>query len=84
MEKRKEDRESVQAARVEVRKEAVSLGVRLIGLEPTIVHYREETSPFNAFPQRIVSPSSWSSCCRTRIERLGGWRREKDWFSKKR
>jgi hypothetical protein len=68
----------------EVRKEAVSLGVRLIGLEPTIVHYREETSPFNAFPQRIVSPSSWSSCCRTRMERLGGWRREKEWFSKKR
>lgn len=84
MEKRKKDRESVQAARVAVRKKAVSLGMRLIGLEPTMVHYREETSPFNAFPQRIVSPPSWSSCCRTWVERLCGWRREKDWFFKKR
>lgn len=36
---------------------------------PAIVRYSEETSPVNAYPKRIVSPSSSSSCRQTQTKR---------------
>ena len=45
-----------------------------------IIEYRDDLSPENAYPQRIVSPTRPSTCCANRMTPLGlgavegGWR----------
>ena len=38
---------------------------------PTIVKYIARKSPYNGYPERIVSPPSPAPCCVAQIERVG-------------
>lgn len=45
----------------------------------TIVEYTTEKRARNAYPKRIVSPPSPSSCCATQMEQVGEVEREDSW-----
>jgi len=46
----------------------------------TIIEYRDDTAPLNAYPDRIVSPTRSSPCCAGYLQQVGrsgiegGWR----------
>ena len=39
---------------------------------PTIVKYIARKSPYNGYPERIVSPPSPAPCCVSQMEQVGG------------
>lgn len=43
----------------------------------TVVEYSTEKQPYNAYPQRIISPPCPGPCCVAHMERVGEIEREK-------
>lgn len=46
---------------------------------PTIIRYRSDTPPENAYPRRIISPPAGGACCLRDSRQIGKVRREGRW-----
>lgn len=47
----------------------------------TIVEYRSDKKPLNAYPKRIISPAHPQQCCTTRMVQVGKAREDQRGFS---